>query len=112
MFYFLHRYINHKMVEKWHPVSLFFFFLYSPQKNDSFEDWWETQWIPHFNKCLSGAKHVYIMDSALKESETLEELKENIRKKCEHLCFDVDAYMEVAWHRAQRKFLLKINDDE
>ena len=112
MFYFMHRYINHKMVEKWHPVSLFLEGLDSPQKNDSFEDWWETQWIPHFNKCLSGAKHVYIMDSALKESETLEELKENIRKKCEHLCFDVNAYMEVAWHRAQRKFLLKINDDE
>lgn len=99
-------------MSSYHSVSIFLEDLDQPSSEQDFDQWWETQWTPHYHKCMSGAKHVYVMDSALGNSNTIDQLKENITKKCIEVGFDVEDYMALGWHRAVQKFNKKINDDE
>jgi len=93
----------------WPSVNAFLDHL-EPVKGREFEAWFGDHWIPHYQKCLGAAKHIYIVDVSLEESDSLQSLETKLREHAAELGFDVDAFVEMAWPKAKKKFK-EINGD-
>ena len=93
----------------WPAVNAFLDHL-EPCTGQEFEEWFEKQWAIHYRRCANAAKHIYIMEHSIAEAGTLKELEEHLRANAHELGFDIDAFMELAWPRAKKKFE-QINDD-
>ena len=93
----------------WAPVNVFLDHL-SPVKGREFEAWFGDHWIPHYQKCRDAAKHIYIIEISLEESDSLKSLETNLRKYADELDFDLEEFMEMALPRAKKKFR-EINGD-
>lgn len=82
-----------------------------PIDKQSFDQWWEQQWIPHQQKCINAAKHVYVVEHAVQSSRVSDNVNEVIQSACKEVGLDYDEFMEFGWGHIKKK-IDKINDGE
>lgn len=93
----------------WSAVNAFMEHL-EPCNGQEFNEWFEKHWTIHHRRCVDAAKHIYIMEYSIQNARSLDDLNEHLRTNASELGFDIDAFMELAWPRAKKKFE-EINDD-